>query len=103
VLGDAKDADRLCDILNRAILYYANYTGPVLSSHDGRWMDAKTGETYHVPRIPQGPTLEIKHNVPVRVASPEEVAAIAALQGMQRGPNSFQIYIVDDKVHFPDS
>ena len=64
-------------------------------------MDAATGETYRVPPVPHGGTVEIKHQLPMPPLSDEEKTALEALRGMQREPNGFQVFIVDDTLTFP--
>lgn len=82
-LGSWDDAARLCDILNRAILLFAGYTGPILSAIDGAWLDPKTGEIYRVPPVPSGAKIEIQHNATIPPMSPEEKAAVELLSPMQ--------------------
>jgi hypothetical protein len=98
VLKDADDADRLCDILNRALLFYAGYTGPVLSSRDGKWITVTTGQRYHVPKLPDGLTINITHTLNARPLTPEEQQAVALLSQLQRDGQDDSSFIVDDSL-----
>jgi len=101
VLGDADDASRLCDIFNRAILCYANYSGPVLSAKSGQWIDARSSETYRVPPIPNAGTIEIRQNVSPPPLTENERVAFELLGKMQRAPAEPKRYVVDHSIEFP--
>ncbi|MDE2481937.1 MAG: hypothetical protein KGN02_07080 [bacterium] len=101
VLKELKAANRLCDILNRAILHYAGYTGPVLSAETGQWIEAVSGELYHVPVIPKGPTLEIKQETSLPPFSSEEQAAVDALRALNGESAKIELYIEDPEAQFP--
>src|SRR5580698_1491438 len=100
-LGDAEDANRLCDILNRAILYSAGYSGPVLSAESGRWVDSRTGELFKVPPRTDGGTITIEHRLPVPALSPEESAAAERLRDMQREPQADAFFEIDENLAWP--
>ena len=86
LLENAADAERLVDLLNRAILTYAGYRGPVRRSTDGAWIDPLTSEPFKLPSLPKedGVKLRIEHAPPPLTAA--ETVVAERLQQMQRKP-----------------
>lgn len=81
---NAQDADRLVDILNRAILAHAGYTGPVLRAREPRWLDAISGLPYVLPQLPPREHLPIEITTTVSAMTSEEAAAAVRLAAIGR-------------------
>lgn len=101
--GSANDMARLCDLLNRAILHYAKYTGPVLSAVDGTWLDPRSGASYQVPPVPHGGTIEITQTDTSPAMTPKEGAAFDALMLLQHVERELEEYTADQTMQVAES
>jgi hypothetical protein len=81
---NSEDADRLVDILNRAILAHAGYAGPVAAARGSVWIEARSGGPYALPPLPRRENIPIQINTTVSAMTAEEAAAATRLAGIGR-------------------